>query len=199
MGKDKIMAKVAPIDIMTLQAPITPRDHVLGPGHAMVTLVEYGDYECPHCAAANPVVKLVLRHFRNELRFVFRHFPLSQIHPNAETAAETAEFCGAYGRFWEMHDAIFDNQNQLDFALLFSLTSAFGLSETELREALVKGNYEKKVRSDFLGGVRSGVNGTPSFFFNERRHVGSYAYGDLVSAVEANLYLKSGMQSLFDK
>jgi protein-disulfide isomerase len=184
------MAHVLPVDTATLKAPLTPRDHVLGPPNAAVTLAEYGDYECPHCAAANPVIKLVLRRFRNELRFVFRHFPLSQIHPNAETAAESAEFCGAHGQFWEMHDAIFENQNYLDFALLFALTSALGLSEEGLREALVNGTYEEKVKSDFRTGVRSGVNGTPTFFINEHRHYGSYAYGDLVSAVEAKLYRK---------
>jgi protein-disulfide isomerase len=174
----------------TLKVPLTPRDHILGPGNAPVMLVEYGDYECPHCAAAHPVVKLVLKHFGDTIRFVFRHFPLSQVHPNAEAAAESAEYCGAYGRFWEMHDGVYENQDQLGLPLLFSLAGALGLSEAELREALVSGTYEGKVKSDFLGGVRSGVNGTPSFFINGRRHDGSYAYSDLVSAVEANLHLK---------
>jgi protein-disulfide isomerase len=174
----------------TLKAPITPRDHVLGPANAPVTLVEYGDYECPHCGAAHPIVKLVLQHFGDSVRFAFRHFPLSQAHPNAEAAAESAEFGGAHGRFWEMHDGIFGNQDRLGLPLLFALVGALGLSEVELREALVNGTYAQKVRNDFIGGVRSGVNGTPSFFINGRRHDGSYAFGDLVSAVEANLHLK---------
>jgi protein-disulfide isomerase len=171
----------------TLQAPLTQRDHVLGPGNARVTLVEYGDYECPHCAAANPVVKLVLKHFGNSIQFVFRHFPLSQVHPNAQPAAESAEFCAAHGYFWEMHDSIYENQNELGLPLLFALVSALGLSEAELREALVNGTFEEKVKHDFLGGVRSGVKGTPTFFINDSRHHGSYSYSDLVLAVEANL------------
>jgi protein-disulfide isomerase len=174
----------------TLKVPITPRDHIVGPADAPVTLVEYGDYECPHCGAAHPIVKLVLKDFGDSIRFAFRHFPLSQIHPNAEAAAESAEFAGAHGRFWEMHDGIFENQDRLGLPLLFALANALSLSEATLREALVNGTYAEKVKSDFLGGVRSGVNGTPSFFINDRRHEGSYAFGDLVSAVEANLHQK---------
>jgi protein-disulfide isomerase len=174
----------------TLKVPVTPRDHILGPANAPVTLVEYGDYECPHCGAAHPIVKLVLEQFGDSMRFVFRHFPLSQIHPNARPAAESAEFAGAHGRFWETHDGIYENQDRLGLPLLFALASALGLSEAELREALVNGTYTDKVKSDFLGGVRSGVNGTPSFFINGQRHDGSYAFGDLVSAVEANLHHK---------
>jgi protein-disulfide isomerase len=173
----------------TLKVPVTPLDHVLGPANAPVTLVEYGDYECPHCGAAHPIVKLVLEHFGKKVRYVFRHFPLSQVHPNAEAAAESAEFAGAHGQFWEMHDGIFDNQDRLGLPLLFALTSALGLSEAGLRQALVDRTYAERVRSDFLGGVRSGVNGTPSFFINGRRHDGSYAFGDLAAAVEANLHL----------
>jgi protein-disulfide isomerase len=174
----------------TLKVPVTPRDHIRGPDNAPVTLVEYGDYECPHCGAAHPIVKLVLEHFGKKIRFVFRHFPLSQVHPNAEPAAESAEFAGAHGRFWDMHDGLYENQDQLGLPLLFALAGALGLSEASLREALVNGSYAEKVKSDFLGGARSGVNGTPSFFINGRRHDGSYAYADLVAAVEADLHHK---------
>ena len=173
-----------------LKAPVTPRDHILGPVHAPVTLVEYGDYECPHCGAAHPIVKLVLEHFGKNVRFIFRHFPLSQVHPSAQAAAESAEFAGAQGMFWDMHDGIYENQDRLGLPLLFALASAFGLSEASLREAIVNETYAEKVRSDFLGGVRSGVNGTPSFFINGRRHDGTYAFNDLAAAVEANLHLK---------
>src|SRR5579872_887413 len=120
-----------------LRVPVTPRDHIKGPKNASVTLVEYGDYECPHCCAAHPIVNLVLEHFAPELRFVFRHFPLTQVHPNAEPAAETAEFAGAHGKFWQMHDGIFANQDRLSPPLLFVLAGALGLSEVELRNALV--------------------------------------------------------------
>src|SRR6476469_5138172 len=100
-----------------LKVPITQLDHCLGPHDAPVTLVEYGDYECPHCGAAHPIVKMLLRQLGKKVRFVFRHFPLTQVHPNAEPAAESAEFAGAHGKFWEMHDGIYENQDQLGLPL----------------------------------------------------------------------------------
>ena len=172
----------------TLKVPVTQHDHIQGPANAPVTLVEYGDFECPGCGAAHPIVKLVLRHFGRRLRFVFRHFPLTQVHPNAEPAAESAEFAGAYGLFWEMHDGIYENQDRLSPPLLFALAKAWGLSERELRDALVSEKYAPKVKSDFIGGVRSGVNGTPSFFINGHQHLGTYALEDLVLAIEPHLH-----------
>jgi len=177
----------------TLRVPVTQHDHVRGPANAPVTLVEYGDYECPHCGLAHPIVNAVRQHFARQLRFVFRHFPLSQIHPNAETAAESAEFAGAHGRFWEMHDGIYENQDRSGLPLLFALVRTLGLSELELQSALASGEYEPKVRADFLGGVRSGVNGTPSFFINGERHDGSYAFDDLVAAIELRLERRAAL------
>jgi len=120
----------------TLKVPVTESDHVQGSVQALVTLVEYGDYECPHCAHAHPIVKLVQKHFGERLRFVFRNFPLKEAHPNAETAAESAEFAGANGRFWEMHDAIFANQEAIGLPLLFELAEKLALSAPDLRAAL---------------------------------------------------------------
>jgi protein-disulfide isomerase len=171
----------------TLKVPVTPADHVSGPADAPVTLVEYGDYECPLCGAAHPIVNLVRRHFGPELRFVYRHFPMSTVHPNAEPAAETAEFAGANGLFWEMHDALFENQDRLGPPLLLALAGALGLSQPALQHALATGTFAPKVRKDFLGGVRSGVNGTPTFFINGRRHDGTYAFEDLVGAIAMHL------------
>jgi protein-disulfide isomerase len=170
-----------------LRVPVTQHDHIRGPANAPITLVEYGDYECPHCGLAHPIIEAVQEHFARRLRFVFRHFPLIQIHPNAETAAESAEFAGARGRFWEMHDAIYENQDRLGLPLLLALARNLGLPELELQSALVSGEYEPKVRADFLGGVRSGVNGTPSFFINGERHDGSYAFDDFVAAIETHM------------
>jgi protein-disulfide isomerase len=170
-----------------LKIGISQNDHILGDDRAPVTLVEYGDYECPHCGAAHPIVKALLTQFENQLRYVYRHFPLTQIHPHAEAAAETAEFAGAYGRFWQMHDLIFENQERLGLPLLFEAAAALGLSVNGLREALATGEFRSKVRSDFAGGVRSGVNGTPTFFVNGHRHNGSYAFEDLAEAIESRL------------
>jgi protein-disulfide isomerase len=171
----------------TLRVPVTQHDRVLGLANAPVTLVEYGDYECPFCGAAYPIVYQVLRHFGPKLRYVFRHFPLTQAHPDAKPAAETAEFAGAHKCFWEMHDGLYENQDRLGTPLLFSLAGTLGLSEAELRDALATDKYAPKVKSDFLGGVHSGVNGTPSFFINRRLHEGTYEFSDLMSAIGSHL------------
>jgi protein-disulfide isomerase len=172
----------------TLRVPVTQHDHIKGPANAPVTLVEYGDYECPHCGAAHPIVGRVLEHFDGKLRFVFRHFPFSQVHLFAEPAAKSAEFAGAHGRFWEMHDGIYENQDRLGLPLLFVLAETLGLSEAGLRDALISDKYTAKIKSDFLSGVRSGVNATPTFFINGRQHEGTYAFEDLVLVIELWLH-----------
>jgi protein-disulfide isomerase len=178
-----------------LKTPVGPRDYVLGDEHAPVTLVEYGDYECPHCGRAHPIVKEVLRRFGAQVRFIFRHFPLTQIHPFAESAAETAEFAGAHKRFWQMHDGLFENQFRLGLPLFFELAKLLGLSTSELQTALETGLYAPKVRSDFMGGIRSGVNGTPTIFINGHRYNGSYSVADLALAIENQSLASSSVAS----
>jgi protein-disulfide isomerase len=170
-----------------LRVPLSARDHVIGGDGAAVTLVEYGDYECPHCAAAHVVVHRIVQQFGDRLLFAFRHFPLTEIHPNAESAAEAAEFADAHGRFWDMHNAIYVNQPWLSVSLLFALASTLKLSQSELQDALATHRYAQRVQSDFLGGVRSGVNGTPTFFINSQRHDGAYAFADLASAITRSM------------
>jgi protein-disulfide isomerase len=172
---------------MSLRVPVGEQDHVQGSADASCTLLEYGDYECPHCGRAHPIVKRVQKHFGKKLRFVFRNFPLSEMHPHAESAAETAEFAGAHGKFWEMHDALFENQEQLGGALYLKLAQEFALPPQELRAAVENREYLARVKSDFTGGVRSGVNGTPTFFINGKRHDASFEYDDLVEAIQAAL------------
>ncbi len=167
-----------------LQVPVTSRDHSLGSADALVTLVEYGDYECPHCALAHPVTRQLVREFGARLRFVFRNFPLVEVHPMAAPAAEAAEFAGDHDRFWQMHDGIYENQDQLAPALLFVLADTLGLSTDDLREALRQQRHLDKVQADFLGGVRSGVNGTPCFFINRIRHEGGYDFAGLAAAIQ---------------
>jgi len=168
----------------TLRMPVRPEDHIQGPENAAATFVEYGDYECPHCGTAYPIVKRVQRHFGKQLRFVFRNFPLSEIHPHAESAAETAEFAGAHGKFWEMHDGLFENQVRLGLPLYVELAEELGLSPEELEQALEDSKYRDRVRADFSSGVRSVVNGTPTFFVNGKRHDGPFDYESLVLAIE---------------
>ena len=173
----------------TLKVPVTESDHIQGSADALVTLVEYGDYECPHCGHAHPIVRLLQKQFGEQLRFVFRNFPLKEIHPNAETAAESAEFAGVNGQFWEMHDGIFENQDAIGLPLLFELAQGLELSVPELRDALEARQFEHRVREDFRGGVRSGVNGTPTFFINGLRHDGPFELEDLVEAIERQMAL----------
>lgn len=157
-----------------LTPPVGPDDHARGPDDAPVTLVEYGDYECPHCGAAHPVVQLALRQLGDQLRFVYRHFPLAEIHPNAEPAAEAAEAAGAQGRFWEMHDALFEHQHALQPRNLAALAMALELDAERLTRELLAHTHLDAVREDFLSGVRSGVNGTPTFFINGARYDGDW-------------------------
>jgi protein-disulfide isomerase len=169
----------------TLKIPVGRTDHVEGDASAPVTLVEYGDYECPFCGRAFPIVKKVQKHFGKQLRFVFRNFPLTEMHPNAEFAAELSEFAGAHGKFWEAHDLLYENQNRLGGEFYSELANKLNLSPGDLSAALEKREYAAKVHSDFSGGVRSGVNGTPTFFINGARLDGPWEYEDLVTAIDA--------------
>ncbi len=175
-----------------LKVPVAQADHILGEEVAPVTLVEYGDYECPHCGHAHPIVQSVRKHFGEQLRFVFRNFPLTQIHPHAEMAAEGAEFAGAKGRFWEMHDGIFQNQSRLGTALLVELAGQLRLSSDELTTALENHEYLSRIKDDFMGGVRSGVNGTPTFFINSVRYDGAPEFEELVEAITEQLPNRKG-------
>jgi protein-disulfide isomerase len=150
------------------------RDHIQGPHDAPVTLVEYGDYECPYCGMAYPIVKSLQRALGNKLRFAFRNFPLSDSHPHAEQAAEAAEAAGAQGKFWEMHDVLYENQERLETEDLMSYGDELGLDTNQVAQALEDGAYKARVREDFRGGVRSGVNGTPTFFINGSRYDGGW-------------------------
>jgi protein-disulfide isomerase len=170
-----------------LKTPITPRDHLRGDPAAPVMLVEYGDYECPHCAVAQPVVRELLHNFGADLALVYRHFPLTEVHPLSSVAAQAAEFAGERNAFWEMHEALFANQPQLSLPAIFGIADALGLSQADLRQALSAGTYARKVRDDFMGGVRSGVNGTPCFFINGLRHDGAHGFAELAMAIAAVL------------
>lgn len=169
-----------------LRDPITSLDHARGPDSAPVTPLEYGDYQCPYCAAAYPIIKRVQRQFGTKLRFVFRHFPLTEIHQYAEMAAESAEFAGAHGRFWEMHDLLYENQESLGLPLLFAGVRSLGLSEQSFREARA---YAPRVRRDFLTGVRSGVRGTPTLFLDGLQYEGPVDYPSLTAAIADRLAL----------
>jgi len=168
-----------------LRPPVGENDHVQGPATAPVTLLEYGDYECPYCGAAYPIVREVQRRLGDRLRFVFRNFPITTAHPHAEHAAEAAEAAGAQGKFWEMHDYLYEHQRALGDRNLEEHAKAVGL-DVERWAADMEGQaFAERVRADFMSGVRSGVNGTPTFYINGRRHDGSYDLETLMAAIEA--------------
>ena len=166
-----------------LSVPVDANDHIQGGKDAEWTLVEYGDYECPACGQAYPIVKQLQERLGDQLLFVFRNFPLREIHPLAEHAAETAEFAAAYGSFWRMHDVLFENQEDLQDELLFGLAAKIGLSAPKLRRSLASKTYQGRIDLDFRGGVRSGVNGTPTFFINEIRHGGPFDFDTLLRSI----------------
>jgi len=160
-----------------LAVRINAADHILGRVTAPVTLVEYGDYQCPACAAAYPVVHEVLEQNDDGLCFVFRHFPLSQVHPLAQMAAQVAEVADTMRKFWDMHDWLYVNQptwTRAGAAGIALGARKLGITPTAMQRALENQSIAEHVRQDFMGGVRSGVNGTPSFFINGRLHPGGY-------------------------
>ncbi|HEY2202356.1 MAG TPA: DsbA family protein [Solirubrobacteraceae bacterium] len=160
------------------------RDHIQGSADAPVTLVEYGDFQCPYCGRAYPIVKEVQARMGDRLRFVFRNFPISTSHPYAEQAAEAAEAGAAQGRFWETHDQLFENQKRLRNEDLHRYAEELGLDVERFDQDLAGHIYADRIHDDFLGGVRSGVNGTPTFYINGARYDGPYEADDLVAALE---------------
>ena len=157
-----------------LTPPVGPRDHAQGAPRSLVTLVEYGDFECPHCGAAYPIVKQIQQAMGSKLRFVYRHFPLTRIHPHAQHAAEISEAASQHGKFWPMHDLLFEHQDALDDRSLIAYAASLGIDPDWARAALSDGRFQRRVRDDFASGVRSGVNGTPTFFINGERYDGSW-------------------------
>ena len=172
-------------DAVSLTMPVSERDHAQGTG--AVTLVEYGDYECPHCGRAYPIIKDVQERMGSRLRFVFRNFPLKEMHPHAQRAAEAAEAAGAQGKFWQMHDVLFENQGALDNRHLVAYAEQLGLDAERFASELGSHMYAGRVREDFMSGVRSGVNGTPTFFINGVRYDDSWDPDTLVEALRNRL------------
>lgn len=166
-----------------LALPVGPRDHVRGPASARVTLVEYGDFECPVCGRAYPVIKAVQKAFGPNLRFVFRHFPLLASHPHAAAAAEVAEAANAQGKFWAMHDRLFEHQDALADMDLRRHARKIGLDLEQFERDLRTQAHKIRVREDAADGARSGVKGTPTLFINGVEYAGSLEREALVLAL----------------
>ena len=163
--------------------PMPDRDHIQGPIDAPIALVEYGDYECPYCGEAYPIVKAIQERLGDRLCFAFRNFPLVNSHPHAEHAAETAEAAGTQGRFWEMHDLLYENQDALEDEYLARYAATLGLDAERLIKEVLADTHTARVREDFRSGARLGVNGTPSFFINGVRYDGRTDVAGLLTAL----------------
>ena len=157
-----------------LKPPVNSKNHIQGKNRAPLDLVEYGDYQCPHCGRAYPIIKNLQRSLGADLKLVFRNFPLSEIHPDAFNAAVAAEAAGLQQKFWDMHDIIFENQQELDFESLFLYAKTIGLDLGRFKSDIQKNELITKVEQDFESGIRSGVNGTPSFFINGKKYDGDW-------------------------
>jgi protein-disulfide isomerase len=168
-----------------LAVEITDHDHAQGSADAPITLLEYGDYECPYCGKAYPAVRRIQKQMGDRLRFVFRNFPLNTIHEHASQAAQAAEAAGGQGKFWAMHDLLYENQENLADVDLRQYALKAGLEIYRFESDMAGEVYAKKVRDDFRGGVRSGVNGTPTFFINGYRFNETVNYENLLVAVKA--------------
>jgi protein-disulfide isomerase len=169
------------------------RDHSEGSSDAPLVLVEYGDYQCPYCGAAYPIVKRVQKELGSSLRFVFRNFPIANAHPQAEWAAETAEAAAAQGKFWEMHDFLYENQRFMGDEAYFEKQEAkLILDAKRIAREVARGAYSSRIEEDYMSGIRSGVNGTPTFFINGVRYDGYPEFGPMVSALKEAKKTSSG-------
>ncbi|MBN9387962.1 MAG: thioredoxin domain-containing protein [Chloroflexi bacterium] len=168
-----------------LLLPVTEQDHTQGLANAPVTLVEYGDFECPYCGKAYFIIRDIQEFFGDRLRFVFRNFPLTEAHRNAENAAEAAEAAAEQGKFWEMHDQLFEHQRALTKEYLLKYAQVLNLDIERFKQDLDRRTFARLVHEDFIGGVRSGVEGTPTFFINGVRHDDSFEFATLLAAIEA--------------
>jgi protein-disulfide isomerase len=168
----------------SLTRPVNSNDHLQGTDSAAVTLLMYGAYECPHCVEGSKIVKQIQGRFGEKLRFVFRHFPRTDVHPHAEAAAEVAEAAGEQDKFWEMHDKLFENYNRLDGEHLIGYAEALRLDMERFDRAITGRVFARKVREDLISGIESGVRGTPTYFINGVKHSGSGEFEALVEALE---------------
>jgi protein-disulfide isomerase len=173
---------------IALTLPDPERDHISGSADGSIRLLEYGDYECPFCGEAQPIVKEIQRRLGDDLLFAFRHFPLTNIHPRSEHAAEAAEAAGKQGNFWGMHDLLFENQRALDDEDLAIYAAELGLDQTRLIREVTTNVYALRIREDFRSGVRGGVNGTPTFFINGERYDGEFNLKHLLGALAPSLH-----------
>ena len=167
-----------------LRTPVSDSDHIFGSPDATIELVEYGDYQCPYCGAAYPIVKRIQDELGNRLKFVFRNFPLRKIHPQALMAAVASEAASLQGKYWEMHDMLFENQKRLNYSSIINYAEHLGLDIIRFKLNVADINLEKKALSDFESGLRSGVNATPTFFVNGNKYLQDWKAPEFIQFLE---------------
>lgn len=170
---------------MSLKPPVSKRDHIQGNPDAGIELVEYGDYQCSYCGAAYPEIKRVQEEMGNKLKFVFRNFPLTNMHQNALHAAIASEVAGDMNKFWEMHNILFENQEYLEDNYLVDYAKRIGLDTHRFEAKFPEPRYQEKVEQDLESGLMSGVNGTPSFYINGRKYEGEYEAEAILRYIES--------------
>ncbi len=170
---------------MSLKPAVNNKDHITGNENAAIELVEYGDYQCPHCGHAHPIIKGILQTIGKDIKFVFRNFPLQEMHPDAVTAAVSTEAAALQDKYWEMHDTVFEHQNHLSANHLFQYAEQTGLDMQQFATDIQKDELLDKVQNDFESGVRSGVNGTPTFFINGVKYNGSWEKEDFLPHLQS--------------
>jgi NhaA family Na+:H+ antiporter len=188
---------LSPVSIPQLKPQVSDRDHIQGPADAPVTFLEYGDYECPHCLQAHSIIGELQERLGDQFCYVFRHFPIRTSHPHAQHAAEAAEAAGAQGKFWEMHNKLFENQDDLSEEKLIEFAAEIGIDVERFTRELQENVYTAKVQEDFRSGVRSGVNGTPTFYVNGERYDGPWDVESLVEEIEKPLGVQ--VRNLFQR
>lgn len=170
---------------MTSSLNITGKDHIHGKEGASIELVEYGDFQCPYCRKAYFIVKEIEKELGSNLKYVFRNFPLTELHPNALNSAITAEIAGGKGKFWQMHDILFENQKHLEDSDLLEYAKKVGISETDFREEFDDDMYYNKIREDYNSGVKYNVEGTPTFFINGQKFDGNWMDSEFIDYIKA--------------
>jgi len=170
-----------------LRLPVNEKDHQRGPQDAPIVIVEYGDYQCPHCGRAFPILERLQKSLGKDMLFVYRHFPIAESHPDAPNAARAAEAAGRQGRFWEMHALLFENQSAFDSDSLVGYAESLDLDMERWLLDMDSDAIEAKVEEDFKSGVRSGANGTPTFFLNGYRYDGDWSYEPFLEAISAGI------------
>jgi protein-disulfide isomerase len=172
---------------MALKPPVSAQDHMYGNPEASIELVEYGDFQCPHCGRAYPIVNRIQEIFGKDLKFVFRNFPLTKIHAQAKIAAVATEAAGLQGRYWEMHHMVFENQRRLFRNALMEYAAVLNLDLEQFEADLDNTTLVAKVEADFETGLRSGVNATPTFFINGEKYTGIWEGDALIHFLQKEL------------